>query len=162
MTEPSTLRVRDDVWTLRAAALLLVGVMFAGVGLLASAGASLTALGIVLAIFAVAVLLRGVGLEIEPQKQSMLLRRLTTHREIRFDDVSYVGIGSSRRDGSATPWGFLGGTRFDVVLNLRADEPVIVGRELTIEAARAVAARLGQLTGAAMSETGKENRHEDF
>jgi hypothetical protein len=142
--------------------MLVIGVMFAGVGLWASAGAGLATLGVILASFGVAVLFRGVGLEIEPQKQSMLLRRLTTDREIRFGDVSYVGIGSSRRDGSATPWEFLGGTRFDVVLNLRADESVIVGRELTIEAARAVAARLGQLTGAAMSETGRENRHEDF
>jgi hypothetical protein len=38
----------------------------------------------------------------------------------------------------------------------RIIESMVVGRELTIEAAREMAATLGQLTGAAMSETGGE------
>jgi hypothetical protein len=150
--------LRDDVWCIRAVALIAGGLFFAVVGFLPGVGLAVGALGLACAFLGVWVLSRSVGVVILTRTQSICQRGLVTERHVMFSDLSYIGVQPCEQEMSAVGWRPVPGGRYDVVVHLRGDYALLVGRDLRLSDARLVAERLGVLTGATVGESARTGR----
>jgi hypothetical protein len=154
--------VRDDIWCIRAGALVVVGLIFAAVGFLPEVGLGVSSVGLACMAFGIWVVARPVGLVIDTPTASMSLRGLVTERHVMFSDLSYVGVQLSEQGMSERGWLRVAGARYDVIVHLRRDQVLVLRRDLQLSAARLAAERLGALTGAAVSESSRTSSPDSY
>jgi hypothetical protein len=147
--------LRDDIWCIRAGALVTVGLIFVVIGFLPEVGLAVSSVGLACTAFGTWVLARPVGLVIHAPTASMSLRGLVTERRVMFSDLSYIGVQPSEQEMSAMGRTRVAGDRYDVVVHLRGEQAFVLRRDLHLSAARLAGQRLGSLTGAAVSESAR-------
>ncbi len=153
------MNIRDEFWTVCAAALLVNGGAIAVLGLLPRVGFSLeepspdrlVVIGLIGTTVGAWILLRPVGMVLDPSSRSITMLGPVSRRHLSFMDVSHVEI-----QGSQYEWPVMGlptpsEDRYDVVLRLNDGSEIAVHRSVRLPAAHIEARRLGKLTGLAVS-----------
>jgi hypothetical protein len=151
MTKTS-FHISDDIWGLRSAALLVVGLSLAAAGLAPWVGLGVTALGATCTCTAFAILVRGIGFDIDVAARRIEVRRLVGSTGFHFDNISYISIRQTYPSSVAFGWNPIG-ARYEVSLVLRANEEVLVREDLDLETAREIAGTISRLAGSAISDT---------
>jgi hypothetical protein len=146
-------RIREDVWTFRCIALIVVGFCLRVISLAPSVGIGVAALGATCVCAGVAILFRDVGLQTEPTRRRIVVRALLGSAEFSFDDIASAEIRPASKETSAVGWISSEKQRYDVVVHRRGAHEVVIRRDLQLAAARRTAGSLTGLTGCAVAES---------